>query len=542
MVMNMVRECTGEQLSALFDGDQPFALIDVREPVEYNAAHIPGASLIPRRRLEFEVRRALPYRGVAVVLCDENGRNASRAAVTLSRAGYSNVSVLKGGVNRWAADRRPTEWGVNVPSKAFGERVEVEHDVPTISADELHRRLERGDNLVILDTRTPEEYRRMCIPGGRSVPGGELALRITDIRASAPEDATIVVNCAGRTRSIIGTRLLQRMGMGDGRLYGLENGTAGWGLAGYELESGADRTDLPEPSPDGVVAAERFARRVAEEDGVVVLDVVGLRALMARREAETVYIVDVRLRDEYEAGHIPGCTWMPGGQAVQTADAVAVVHNAPIIFVCDGVARSAIAASWYRQMGHRHVYAVDGGTAAWVRAGLELESVSRAPNVRPPSEEMIGIDEARSETRSIGADELASGAWEAVLFVGASAEFAAGHVPGAHWVSRGVLEDDAAATIPGLESPVVTICGDSGVSAALAAATLSEMGYRNVAWLDGGMEAWRAGGGPVETGLTGVMSPPLDVLPAGTNRSYGDMINYLRWETALGRSAGGGSG
>ena len=536
MALNVIRECDGEQLSALLDGDRPFALVDVREPAEYNAAHIPGASLIPRRRLEFEARRALPYMGVEIVLCDESGRNAFRAAETLTRAGYSSVSVLKGGVNRWAADRRPTEWGVNVPSKAFGERIEVEHDVPTISADELHDRMERGDNLVILDTRTPEEFRRLCIPGGRSVPGGELALRITDIRASAGEDATVVVNCAGRTRSIIGARLLQRMGIGAGRVYGLENGTAGWGLAGYELEAKADRTDLPEPSPDGASAAERFARRIAEEDGVELVDVAGLRDLMARRETETVYLVDVRMRAEYEAGHIPGCSWIPGGQAVQTADAVAVVHNAPIVFVCDGVSRSAIAASWYRQMGHKHVYAADGGTGAWTRARLELESGGQAPDER--LEEVIGFEAARAGVRAVGPDELASDPPEVALFVGASAEFANGHVPGARWVSRGVLEDEAGAAIPGFETPVVAICDDAGVSAALAAATLSGMGYRDVAWLDGGMQAWRAGGRPVETGLTGVMASPLDVLPSGTDRSYGDMINYLRWETALAGDAG----
>ena len=525
----MPGECTGDQLSALLDGTAPFALIDVREPMEYNAAHIPGASLIPRRRLEFEVSRALPYKGVQVVLCDENGRNAERAADTLVRGGYSNVSVLKGGVNRWAADGRPTEWGVNVPSKTFGEEIELEHDVPTISADELHERIERGDKLVILDTRTPEEFQRLCIPGGRSVPGGELALRIADIRAEAGDDATVIVNCAGRTRSIIGTRLLQRMGVDD--LYGLENGTAGWGLAGYELEANADRTDMPEPSPGGASEAESFARRVADEDGVQLIDVAKLRDLMVQRGEETVYLVDVRLRDEFRAGHISGSSWMPGGQAVQTADATAVVHNAPIVFICDGITRAAIAASWYRQMGKGDVYALDGGTAAWASAGLDL--AGDGAESESDGNTALGLDTARSGNREISADDLASDSSRTVLFVGTSAEFAAGHVPGAFWVSRGVLEDEAGAAIPGLSKPVAVTCEDGGDGAALAAATLSEMGYRDVVWLKGGMESWRSGTRSVEKGLTRVMSAPVDVLPAGTNRSYGDMINYLRWETAL---------
>jgi hypothetical protein len=49
------------------------------------------------------------------------------------------------------------------------------------------------------------------------------------------------------------------------------------------------------------------------------------------------------------------------------------------------------------------------------------------------------------------------------------------------------------------------------------------------------MAAWRGAGLPVEQGLTGVMTPPEDVVPAGPERPYHDMINYLRWEEALGR-------
>ena len=525
----MPGECTGEQLLALLEGDAPFALIDVREPMEYNAAHIPGASLIPRRRLEFEVCQALPYMGVQVVLCDENGRNAERAALTLVQGGYTDVSVLKGGVNRWAADGRPTEWGVNVPSKTFGEEVELEHDVPTISADELHERIERGDNLVILDTRTPEEFQRLCIPGGRSVPGGELALRIADIRAEAPDDATVIVNCAGRTRSIIGTRLLQRMGVED--LYGLENGTAGWGLAGYELEANADRTGMLEPSTEGASEAERFGRRVADEDGVQFIDVSKLRELMGEECEETVYVVDVRMRDEFRTGHIPGSSWMPGGQAVQTADATVVVHNAPVVFICDGVTRAAITGSWYRQMGKSEVYALDGGTVAWTHAGFDL--VGDAEESGPDAETVLGLDVALSRNREISVEDLASDLSRAVLFVGTSAEFAEGHVPDASWVSRGVLEDEVGSTIPDFRAPVAVTCANGEGGAALAAATLSEMGYQDVVWLKGGMESWRSEGRSLEKGLSGVMSAPLDVLPAGTNRSYGDMINYLRWETAL---------
>jgi len=252
----MAGKIAPEALKSLLDGSTPFALIDVREAGEYNSSHIPGSSLIPRRQLEFQVPHAVPYKGTHVVVCDDDGRRAGFAAATVERMGYREVSVLDGGINRWVTDGLSTEWGMNVPSKDFGEKVEVVHHVPEIEAKELAARIQKGEKLVILDTRTPEEFRRFCIPGGRSVPGGELALRITDIARNLDKDTTIIVNCAGRTRSIIGTRVLQRMGIP--KVYGLKNGTSGWVLAGHQLETGADRVDLPAPSADAVAAADAY--------------------------------------------------------------------------------------------------------------------------------------------------------------------------------------------------------------------------------------------------------------------------------------------
>ncbi len=542
---------SSESLDALLKGSEPFALIDVRETGEYNNAHIPGASLIPRRDLESQMADAVPHTATPVVLCDDDARRAALAAGTLEGLGYTDVSVLDGGINRWVTQEYPTEWGVNVPSKDFGEKVEVVHHVPEIDAVELHERIESGEEIVILDTRTPEEYQRLCIPGGRSVPGAELALRITDITKDMSDDATVVINCAGRTRSIIGTRVLQRMGIPN--VVGLKNGTAGWSLAGYSLEAGADRLELPDLSEEGIAAAEAYADRLAEEDGVQYLDADGLQALMARRSDETVYLVDVRTEQEYAAGHIPGFRWFPGGQAVQRSDEVAVVKNCPIIFCCDGRTRAAITASWYRQMGHEHVYAVHGGTGEWERAGNSLEGGH--PQAQP-----LGLDEARGKVRMLATSEVPSasdasitlvgtsggpaayvrGANEspatdaAIIFVGTSQQFAEAHIPGSRWVPRGWLEAQIADVASDKAAPVVVTCGD-GVASTFAGATLADEGYADVAVLEGGMKAWQSDGREIEKGLSGVMSTPADVVPAGTDRGYADMMNYLRWEEELGR-------
>src|SRR5712692_8162537 len=293
----MADRMSPEALKSLLAGKTQFAFIDIREAGEYNTSHIPGSSWMSRRHLEFQLPLAVPYKGTHVILCDDDGRRAPLAAATVERMGYRQVSVLDGGINRWVSRDYPTEWGSNVPSKDFGEKVEVVHHVPELEATELRERMARGDKLVILDTRTPEEYQRFCIPGGRSVPGGELALRITDIAKDLDPDTTIIVNCAGRTRSIIGTRVLQRMGLQN--VYGLKNGTSGWVLAGYQLETGADRLDLPVPSPEGLAAAEAYADRLAREDGVRSLDLPTLKAMLGKRDRDTAYFIDVRTLQEY---------------------------------------------------------------------------------------------------------------------------------------------------------------------------------------------------------------------------------------------------
>jgi rhodanese-related sulfurtransferase len=417
--------------------------------------------------------------------------------------------------------------------------MEVVHHVPSMRPEELHARQQRGDNLIILDSRTPEEHRRATIPGSRSAPGGELALRIAEL---VPDpDAEVVVHCAGRTRSIIGARLLQRMGFR--KVYDLRNGTMGWGMAGLELEHGSTRLELPAPSPAGLAAAEAFAARVAAEDGVQSLTIPALREMMARAERDNVYLIDVRTVQEYAQGHIPGFQWSPGGQAVQRTDDLVGVRNGHVVFACDGRVRATVTASWYRQMGFPNVYAVDDGTTAWVGAGLSLEK-GQAPNESGGYDEGLqealpfGYAEAQARVEQLSAAALQTRLQSAqpplVICVDSSREFSNGHVPGAQWVPRGWLELRIGEVAPHKAAALVVTCAN-GQHSVLAGATLQDMGYQHVAVLSEGMQAWRQAGLSLEKGLSGVMNPPTDVLAMGTDRNWADAMHYLRWEEELGK-------
>src|SRR6202035_6067808 len=109
-----------------------------------------------------------------------------------------------------------------------------------------------------------DEYSRVSIPTGINVPGAELVLRAREI-ATSP-DTMIVVNCAGRTRSIIGAQSLINAGLPN-KVMALRNGTMGWSLAGFTPDSGKNRR-APDVSPQTLEWAKRAAQRVAQSCGV----------------------------------------------------------------------------------------------------------------------------------------------------------------------------------------------------------------------------------------------------------------------------------
>ncbi|MCH7706092.1 MAG: sulfurtransferase, partial [Chloroflexi bacterium] len=492
----MAHSVTVRELKSLVDGQDSYALVDVRERGEFNQAQIFGATSLPRRELEFHLPRLVPVSGTLLVLCDDDGRRAALAASTVERMGYTNVATLEGGLDAWSVAGHELVEGTNTPSKDFGEKVLVQQEVPEIEPEELYARIQSGERLTILDCRTPEEFQRSTIPGSRSVPGGELALRITDIMLE--QGGPVIVHCAGRTRSIIGTRVLNRMGLTE--VVGLKNGTMGWLLAGYQLQEGTALEPLPSPSKEGLAAAEEFASRLAAEDGVAYMSVDRLQELLARRQEETLYLVDVRGAGEYEDGHIPGSVWIPGGQAVQRTDEVVAVRNGTVVLVCDGRVRATVTASWYRQMGLPNVYVLDGGVTAWRERGLALEKGS-------PDQPPAGLDDANALTSFVAPARLRDmlDRVDAPLIVDleTSRDFGRGHLPGARWVPRGWLEIRIGDYAASKESPIVLTCKD-GVSSVLAGAALRELGYTQVSVLEGGTGAWQAEGLSLEDGLSGM--------------------------------------
>ena len=311
---------------------QEIALLDLRHEAVFATAHPLFAANMAADRIALEAAVRLPRRDVPIVLYDDGEGLVEAAATQLGELGYTNVRALAGGLAAWRAAGYEIFQDVNSYAKAFGELVETRRHTPSLSADEVASLIASKANIAILDVRRFDEYATMNIPGSTSVPGAELVLRAG--RAAPDPDTTIIVNCAGRTRSIIGAQSLINAGIGN-KVRALRNGTIGWTLAKHDLEHGADRRGgigLFEGATD-------IAREVAYRAGVRHLGVHEV-AVLQGDQSRTLYRFDVRDADEYTAGHLPGFRHYPGGQLVQEIDIAAPVRGARILLTDDKSVRA----------------------------------------------------------------------------------------------------------------------------------------------------------------------------------------------------------
>jgi len=508
---------TAQVLQALRDR-QEIALLDVREEDPFAQEHPLFAAQLGAGRIELDALWRLPRRDVLIVVYDDGEGLAEPAAQRLKAMGYSRVHLLQGLLQGWREAGGELFRDVNVPSKSFGELVEHERHTPSLAAQEVKALIDAKADMVVLDARRFDEYQTMSIPTGTSVPGGELALRVREL---APDpDTLVIVNCAGRTRSIIGTQSLVNLGIPN-RVAALRNGTIGWTLAGQQLEHGQQRRFMPASEAHRLQAREA-AQRLADRAGATRLDRAGLAAWRADAQ-RTLYCWDVRTPEEFASGHLPGFGSAPGGQLVQETDVCAAVRGARIVLAdggdaVDGV-RAPMAAHWLAQMGWEVAWLTDVLPQDLTETGSWQPSRWPAPDVPLVSVgQLIGQQQAGQAL---------------VIDVGTSAAYVKGHIPGAVWALRSqwgdALQRAAAA------GQVVVTCSN-GELARWAAADLASLLGQPVQALDGGTAAWVAAGQGLETGATMLCSPRIDRYRRpyeGTDAPREAMQAYLDWEFGL---------
>jgi len=496
----------------LADGGE-LALVDLREELIFSQRHLLWARSIPLSRLELNFARLVPRRTTRIVLCDDGDGLAERAAKILGAGGYTDIACLKGGVNAWADAGYELFSGVNVPSKAFGEFVEHEAGTPSISADELDALMRSGADMVVLDSRPLDEYRRVSIPTATSVPGAELVLRVHDLAPSP--STTVVVNCAGRTRSIIGAQSLINAGVPN-KVVALRNGTMGWSLAGLTCDSGKDKR-AGAPSAQGLATAKAAAARVARRFGIEHIDRSALARWRSEAHARTLYLFDVRDPTDYAAGHVDGAVSAPGGQLVQATDQYVGTLGSRIVLIDDAEVRAIMTASWLKQMGMRDVYVL----------------AERGTETAPPTFAILGSPApAQTQIDCAALAALLERGEATVIDLAPSPLYRKGHIPGAWFAIRARLKQ-AIENISVHGTLVFT--SEDGVLASLAVADAASLTAHEVRYLAGGNAAWQAAGHPLSQEAR-MADDAVDVWLKPYERSGNTrdaMSEYLSWEVDL---------
>ena len=505
----MSKSINPAKLRDIVTGEGEFALLDVRERGHYAKGHLFLAVNTPLSTLELVMRRRVPRLSAPIILCDDGEELAERAAPVLERAGYCDVSVLDGVMGDCEAVGFQIFQGHYATTYALGLHIAAQARTPELSPQDLKTKLDAGEDLIVVDTRTFGECNTGCVPGALSVPMAELLYRVRDL---APNPETqVVVNCGAITRGVLGGQSLIEAGLAN-PVAVLSNGVRGWDLAGFALEQGSERS-YPAVSETAKAWSGDAVNKLSLTGGVQFITPAELEGWRGQSDERTLYLADVRSREEYDAGHIDGSVWIPGGEIVGCYEDHVATMNARFCLVDDNGARATLAASWLNRMGWPDVAVLVGGLSQYplVRECTpddlpELDAID-VPTVTP------------SDLRArISKNQVL------VIDVGGSTAYQTAHIPGAWWACRSklpwLLEN-----LPGAESYVLT--SDDGRIARLAAGDLKSHTGVPVMKLSGGTAAWKAEGYETITGLTRILGDLEDVHPGYSIRPGDDRATVI---------------
>lgn len=496
------------------------ALLDVREEAIHATGHPLFAANLSVSRIELEAYERIPRLSTPIVVFGDGEGLANKAAGLLQKIGYLDVKLLQGSLQGWRDAGYELFQDVNAPSKAFGELLVSTLHTPSLSAQQVQALINDKADMVLVDVRRYDEFQTMSIPTAISVPGGEVVLRVRDL---APNPQTrVIVNCAGRTRSILGTQSLINARLPN-PVFALRNGTIGWTLANQSLRHG-ETASYGLLSENSRRHASESALRVAQQAGVGRTDLKTISSWIDQ-DAVTVYRFDVRSPREYVDGHLPGFLNAPGGQLVQETDFFAPVRGARITLADDDGTRANMTASWLAQMGW-NVSVVDRlHREDFTERGSRIALLPSPPEI--PKEARISSSQLRDLLSSRDSEQVA------LLDFSPGARYAKQHIPGAWFALRSQLTEALQAT---QTSQTYVLCSDDGIAAQYLWSEVATLSPKPVFLLEGGADAWQSAGLSLDQEPVRLVSPSIDRYRRpyeGADVPRDAIQAYLDWEYGL---------
>jgi cystathionine beta-lyase len=352
----MKLKITPETVRSWISDKEEVAFIDVREIGQHTNGHPFFSISIPYSLFEFNIKILVPNKQTRVILIDNNNGISDLVYNIAHQMGYSNISIIEGGVEEWVSAGYKLFDGINVPSKSFGELIEKYFHTPSITAKELAQKQKNNENYIVIDGRPFLEYNKMSIPKSICCPNAELFYRVSShIKDMNTE---IIINCAGRTRSIIGAQTLINFGIKN-KVKALENGTQGWFLSELSLEHNKKKYLEVLPNDIETQQLQNKVLKLTNDLNIDLIDLKKAQELIIDKKKST-FIFDVTTSKTISTK--PGTIMnVPGGQLIQATDKYIGVWKATVILVDDGdLIRAGTTSFWLKKMGYE-VYILKEG-------------------------------------------------------------------------------------------------------------------------------------------------------------------------------------
>lgn len=186
-------------------------VVDTRMPHSFGGAHIKGSYGIWLKGLPYYAGWVLPYDKPILLVLEE--KDQLEAAVSyLVRIGYDSIAgFLNGGISSWYMKALPVE------------------SLNLISVQSLKDKIEKNEEMVILDVRRDEEWEKGHIEGARHVYVGHLEENLDKV----PRNSPIIVYCDSSRRSNIAASILKKNGYD--MVYNVLGSMTAWKNAGYKV-------------------------------------------------------------------------------------------------------------------------------------------------------------------------------------------------------------------------------------------------------------------------------------------------------------------
>lgn len=468
-------------------------VLDVREPDEFNAGHIPNAIHIPMRTLG-ENLNLLPDLNAKIIVVCKGGFRATLGMTALQVLGYTDVIVLKGGFDAYVGEELEVVTDPFVAEPGTAPEVDPEvlaavsdmlKNLPAnwggVSPSDLNIELAENPPLLI-DVRSQGEWDEVgYIEGAQHIWINEF-MAMQDMWPQ-DKDANIVVYCASSFRGGIAMVMLRLMGYTNVR--NLSGGMNAWISAGLPVEGAAFNLNAHITNYYTNLPNTFNAMRVSD--------------LEAEINAGTeLLLVDVRDNGDYAEGHLEGAINIPITEITQHLDMLPDLNQNMVIY-CGSGHRSAIVMQALTMLGYTNVRSLMGGTKAIADSNLTLTDIpteytaGTAPTI--DSSVLAAVDSymtsipagyytisaadlniALSESEVVLIDVRTQGEWDGGRIEGAI------HIPLSDFMTMQDMWPAQDATIVVYDNP--------SHRGAMAMMVLQMLGYENVRALSGGTGAW----------------------------------------------------